>query len=129
LSRLAISRARERAKPSKARTDRLMAMDRFPSKITRRRALQALASVALCGGAGTLHGEPAGKAREQLPWLTLPPTPELPQPDRSGIAEVNGTRLFYAQFGQGEPVLLLHEASAARTIGATRSRASPGAMR
>ncbi|HUJ36417.1 MAG TPA: alpha/beta hydrolase [Hyphomicrobium sp.] len=83
-------------------------MDRFPSKITRRRALQALASVALCGRAGTLHGEPAGKTREQTPWLTLPPTPELPQTDRSGIAEVNGTRLFYAQFGEGEPVLLLH---------------------
>jgi len=80
----------------------------MPSEITRRRAMQTLAGLALCGAAGGLHGETADKLREPAPWLTLPPTPALPQPDRSGIAEVNNTRLFYAQFGDGEPVLLLH---------------------
>lgn len=38
----------------------------------------------------------------------LPPTPELPKPDRSGTVPVNGVRLWYAIFGQGPPVILLH---------------------
>ena len=41
-------------------------------------------------------------------WLTLPPTPNLPKPAQSGLAPVNGVKLWYASFGQGEPVLLLH---------------------
>jgi pimeloyl-ACP methyl ester carboxylesterase len=46
----------------------------------------------------------AGKAA----WLQLPPTPKLPEPKRSDIATVNGTTIFYAQFGAGPPLLLLH---------------------
>ncbi len=42
------------------------------------------------------------------PWQTLPPTPGLPAALRSGHAEVDGIRMFYAIFGQGRPVLLLH---------------------
>jgi pimeloyl-ACP methyl ester carboxylesterase len=51
---------------------------------------------------------------EQLPvqavprWQTLPPTPILPEPLRSGIAPVNGIEIWYAVFGQGSPVILLH---------------------
>jgi pimeloyl-ACP methyl ester carboxylesterase len=41
-------------------------------------------------------------------WLTLPPTPKLPSTARSGYASVNGTSIFYAQFGSGPSVLLLH---------------------
>jgi len=41
-------------------------------------------------------------------WQTLPPTPTLPTPDRSGYAPVNGIKLWYAVFGQGEPVVFLH---------------------
>ena len=41
-------------------------------------------------------------------WLTLPPTPTLPKPDTSGYAPVNGIRIWYATFGHGEPVLLVH---------------------
>jgi pimeloyl-ACP methyl ester carboxylesterase len=81
-------------------------MHRYPPDITRRRALQTLAGIALSGGAASLRGH--ASAADNPPWLTLPPTPPLPPTDRSGLAEVNGTRLFYAQFGQGEPVLLLH---------------------
>ena len=40
--------------------------------------------------------------------LTLPPTPSLPAADRSGTVAINGTRLFFALFGAGEPVLFLH---------------------
>ena len=41
-------------------------------------------------------------------WLALPPTPTLPKPDRSGYAAVNGIKVWYAEFGRGEPVVLLH---------------------
>jgi pimeloyl-ACP methyl ester carboxylesterase len=41
-------------------------------------------------------------------WLTLPPTPELPKAERSGYAPVNGIKVWYAEFGRGEPVILLH---------------------
>jgi len=48
-----------------------------------------------------------GPARGQQ-WLTLPPTPTLPKALHSGYAPVNGIRIWYAIFGHGEPVILLH---------------------
>ena len=50
----------------------------------------------------------AAAAHAELQWLTLPPTPSLPKPAGSGYAPVNGVRIWYATFGRGEPVLLLH---------------------
>jgi hypothetical protein len=41
-------------------------------------------------------------------WQTLPPTPILPETKDSGYAPVNGIKIWYAEFGQGEPVILLH---------------------
>ena len=41
-------------------------------------------------------------------WLTLPPTPTLPKPLHSGLAPVNGIKVWYAEFGHGRPVILLH---------------------
>lgn len=41
-------------------------------------------------------------------WLNLPATPTLPQPLRSGYQPVNGIRIWYAEFGHGAPVILLH---------------------
>jgi pimeloyl-ACP methyl ester carboxylesterase len=41
-------------------------------------------------------------------WQTLPPTPTLPQALRSGSAPVNGVHIWYAVFGHGAPVILLH---------------------
>jgi len=38
----------------------------------------------------------------------LPPETPLPVPDSSGYAAVNGVRLWYASFGRGEPVILVH---------------------
>jgi len=62
-----------------------------------RRLIIALVLLAVTAAAGA-----------QYPWLQLPPTPELPKPVRSGTAPVNGIRLWYAVFGRGEPVILVH---------------------
>ena len=50
----------------------------------------------------------AATARAEDPWMVLPPTPSLPQATASGYAPVNGIKIWYAEFGQGEPVILLH---------------------
>jgi pimeloyl-ACP methyl ester carboxylesterase len=50
-------------------------------------------------------GAPANSAPQ---WLTLPPTPSLPKAAQSGFAPVNGIKIWYASFGRGEPVILLH---------------------
>jgi len=51
----------------------------------------------------------SGAAAAEPLWVTLPPTPTLPQPAaESGLAPVNGVKIWYATFGSGEPVILLH---------------------
>ena len=49
---------------------------------------------------------------EEPQWMTLPPTPTLPQAVQSGYATVNGIKIWYASFGpknaRSEPVSLLH---------------------
>lgn len=42
------------------------------------------------------------------PWKKLPQVPTLPTPDHSGKVEVNGIKLWYAEYGHGPPVILLH---------------------
>ena len=46
--------------------------------------------------------------RAEEPWLVVPPTPTLPKPEHSGLAPVNGVHLWFAEFGQGTPVIMLH---------------------
>src|SRR5258706_16320393 len=41
-------------------------------------------------------------------WLSLPPTPALPTTDASGYVEVNRVKIWYATFGSGPAVILLH---------------------
>jgi pimeloyl-ACP methyl ester carboxylesterase len=41
-------------------------------------------------------------------WMTLPDTPTLPKAEASGYAPVNGIKIWYAEFGKGEPVLFVH---------------------
>jgi pimeloyl-ACP methyl ester carboxylesterase len=43
-------------------------------------------------------------------WMTLPPTPALPKAVKSGLAPVNGIKIWFAEFGpsDGKPVILLH---------------------
>jgi len=51
----------------------------------------------------------AAPAAQAVPkWMTLPATPALPKADVSGTAPVNGIRIWYAEFGRGEPVLFVH---------------------
>jgi len=50
-----------------------------------------------------------GTATHAAPqWLTLPPTPTLPKSAQSGFAPVNGIKVWYATFGRGEAVVMLH---------------------
>ena len=44
----------------------------------------------------------------QPTWATLPSTPRLPKADVSGYAPINQIRIWYAVFGQGKPIILLH---------------------
>jgi pimeloyl-ACP methyl ester carboxylesterase len=53
-----------------------------------------------------LLASPAVRAEPQ--WMALPPTPDLPTAAQSGTAPVNGVKIWYAVFGEGEPVILLH---------------------
>ena len=41
-------------------------------------------------------------------WQTLPEPAAMPKPEQSGYAPVNGIQMYYAVFGQGDPVLLIH---------------------
>jgi pimeloyl-ACP methyl ester carboxylesterase len=41
-------------------------------------------------------------------WETLPPTPAPMPAERTGQANVNGISVYYAVYGEGAPVILLH---------------------
>lgn len=49
-----------------------------------------------------------GLSAQTPQWERLPPTPDLPTTDRSGMAAVNGIKIWYAVFGHGSPVILVH---------------------
>ncbi len=73
------------------------------------RTSRRLAAAFLLWGLSSLTSRlRAGQGVARPAWLTLPPTPALPRTTRSGQVEINGASIFYAQFGEGPPVLLLH---------------------
>jgi pimeloyl-ACP methyl ester carboxylesterase len=49
-----------------------------------------------------------GLAAAEERWQTLPEPAPMPKPDESGYAPVNGIQMYYAVFGKGEPILLIH---------------------
>lgn len=63
----------------------------------------ALGWMTVFGNISPVSAENSGKA-----WQTLPATPSLPKPATSGYAAVNGIKIWYAIFGRGESVILLH---------------------
>lgn len=44
----------------------------------------------------------------QPQWLNLPATPSLAKTNHSGYASINGAQIWYAEFGHGQPIILLH---------------------
>lgn len=47
-------------------------------------------------------------ARAEEKWMQLGEVAAMPAPAESGYAPVNGIEMYYATFGTGEPVILLH---------------------
>src|SRR5882724_8827227 len=41
-------------------------------------------------------------------WQILPPAPPMPKAAASGYAPVNDIKMYYAIYGQGEPLIMLH---------------------
>jgi len=50
---------------------------------------------------------PAAAIAEER-WQTLPEPAAMPKADESGYAKVNGIDMYYAVYGSGEPILLIH---------------------
>ena len=41
-------------------------------------------------------------------WAELPAFPAMPAPKTSGMADVNDIKMYYAEYGEGEPLLFIH---------------------
>lgn len=50
----------------------------------------------------------AAPATAQDRWMTIPDAPPMPPPASTGMADVNGISMYYATYGAGDPVLLIH---------------------
>lgn len=70
-------------------------------KASRRAVFVALLIAGLGGAAAAA---PRGKPR----WQTLPTPPALPKADDEGSVDVGGAKIYYAVYGKGDPVVLLH---------------------
>jgi pimeloyl-ACP methyl ester carboxylesterase len=68
-----------------------------------------VAVVALCGALGRSPDLGAAPARAEKPrWQTLPEVPALPKANEEATVEVGGAKIYYAVYGKGAPVVLLH---------------------
>jgi pimeloyl-ACP methyl ester carboxylesterase len=52
--------------------------------------------------------ELAGAAFAADRWATLPAPPPMPSATKNGYAPVNGIQMYYAVYGEGDPILLIH---------------------
>ncbi|MBB3593032.1 pimeloyl-ACP methyl ester carboxylesterase [Rhizobium sp. BK529] len=41
-------------------------------------------------------------------WAGLPAFPAMPTPKTSGMADVNDIKMYYAEYGEGDPILFIH---------------------
>jgi len=60
---------------------------------------------ALVIGIFALSGSQAGAVEL---WKTLPAPSPVPMAEETGYAKVNGAEIYYAIYGSGEPLILLH---------------------
>ena len=51
---------------------------------------------------------PATPALAEDRWMSIPTPPPMPTPVATGAAPINGIQMYYATFGAGNPVLLIH---------------------
>lgn len=75
------------------------------------RCASFLLGVALVTAAAAAPTQPTQRAQVPQLWETLPPTPKLPSPERTGKPLINGVNLWYGEYGvrnKGIPVVLLH---------------------
>jgi pimeloyl-ACP methyl ester carboxylesterase len=70
-------------------------------------ALQAVLGVGVIGALAGSEGL-AAPARARPRWQTLPVPPAMPPADAQGRVEVAGAQIYYAVYGKGAPVVLLH---------------------
>ncbi|RXT16528.1 alpha/beta hydrolase [Rhizobium leguminosarum] len=47
-------------------------------------------------------------ARSAERWAELPASPSMPTARTSGMAEVNDIKMYYAEYGEGDPILFIH---------------------
>ncbi|ANM02314.1 alpha/beta hydrolase family protein [Rhizobium phaseoli] len=47
-------------------------------------------------------------ARSAERWAELPAFPAIPAPKTSGMADVNDIKMYYAEYGEGDPILFIH---------------------
>jgi pimeloyl-ACP methyl ester carboxylesterase len=47
-------------------------------------------------------------AKSPAPWQKLPLPPAMPTADETGYADSSGAKIYFASFGKGTPVILLH---------------------
>jgi pimeloyl-ACP methyl ester carboxylesterase len=84
--------------------------------LTRREAIGTSIGIGFAAALGhrtQLVAAPLGRSvptnsGEIAKWRTLPATPPLPPNGRPGLAPINETSIFFAQFGAGPPLLFLH---------------------
>ena len=63
----------------------------------------------LCVGVLAALVASSAAARPARPrWQTLPMPPAMPAAESDGSVEVGGAKIFYALYGKGDPVVLLH---------------------
>lgn len=41
-------------------------------------------------------------------WAELPAFPPMPAPKASGMADINDIKMYYAEYGEGDPILFIH---------------------
>src|SRR6201999_234917 len=86
--------------PPRRNSDRLRQRSsrRTASRMLRRLLMMAVVPLSLVGL--SQDGPPR--------WRTEPEPLPMPTPLRSGFAPVNGIAMFYAIYGSGPPILLIH---------------------